>query len=50
MESVTDLKAKRKKFLPKGGFGTPDSQTINGGIGDGKNDGGPAYCVGVEKE
>ncbi len=46
----TDLKEQRKKNLPKGNFGEIDGQTVNGGIGDGRNDGGPAYCVDTVKD
>ncbi len=33
------------KNLPKKISTETDSQTVNGGIGDGVNDGGPAYCI-----
>lgn len=40
-----DLRAERAKYLPKNINTSSDSLTINGGIGDGRNDGGPAYFI-----
>ncbi len=42
---MRDLKAEREKNLPENISKEGDNQTVNGGIGDGVNDGGPAYCV-----
>jgi hypothetical protein len=49
MDKERDLKKEREKNLPKGDFGTLDKQTVNGGIGDGINDGGPAYSIKMTK-
>ena len=44
-EQVRNLQAERAKFIPKGIDREADSTSINGGIGDGRNDGGPGYFV-----
>lgn len=49
-DQVIDLKAARAKNLPEGIDRSTDSMTINGGIGDGVNDGGPAYCIDTVSE
>lgn len=50
MDGITDLKAERAKFLPKGVSMEGDGQPVNGGIGDGRNDGGPAYCIDIDND
>ena len=40
-----DLKAQRAQFLPKGISTDSGPTKVDGGIGDGVNDGGPAFHI-----
>ena len=45
-----NLTAERAKNLPKNINREADSLTVNGGIGDGRNDGRSAYHIQVDDE
>jgi hypothetical protein len=49
-DEPVDLRAQRVKFLPKNISRDEGNTKINGGIGDGVNDGGSAYQIDVEED